>query len=143
LINPCIKLEAAPGEMGSLTIYWRSRDKMGIGNPPAESIAAVEPAAVETLRPLDRQFTKGEKDWLSLLILQIKVFSHYFGIIHHTNIWKHILSYVCNIWDPYLNENRESAAGHGCAIKISLRAYVDSCSEFTHIDILVNLEGAL
>lgn len=116
---------------------------MGIGNPPAESIAAVEPAAVETLRPLDRQFTKGEKDWSSLLILQIKFFSHYFGIIHHTNIWKHILSYVCNIWDPYLNENRDSAAGHGCAIKISLRAYVDSSSEFTHIDILVNLEGAL
>lgn len=33
---------------------------MGIGNPPAESIAAVEPAAVETLRPLDLQLTGGE-----------------------------------------------------------------------------------
>lgn len=33
---------------------------MGIVNPPAESIAAVDPAAVETLRPLDRQCTKGE-----------------------------------------------------------------------------------
>lgn len=33
---------------------------MGIGNPPAERIAAVEPAAVETLRPLDLQLTSGE-----------------------------------------------------------------------------------
>ena len=42
---------------------------MGIGNPPAESIAAVEPAAVETLRPLDRQFTKEENGWFSFFIL--------------------------------------------------------------------------
>lgn len=46
---------------------------MGIGNPPAESIAAVEPEAVETLRPLDRQFTKGENGRFSLLILQIDI----------------------------------------------------------------------
>lgn len=75
LINPCIKLEAAPDEMGSLTMYWRSCDNMGIGNPPAESIAAVAPAAVETLRPLDRQFTKGEHGWPLLLILQTKTFN--------------------------------------------------------------------
>jgi len=43
-------------------MYWRSRDKMGIGNPPAECIAAVEPAAVETLRPLDLQLIGGEHD---------------------------------------------------------------------------------
>lgn len=42
---------------------------MGIWYPPAESIAAVEPAAVETLRPLDRQFTTGEHEWPFLLIL--------------------------------------------------------------------------
>lgn len=41
---------------------------MGIGNPPADSIAAVDPAAVEILRPLDRQFNKGEHD-CSFLIL--------------------------------------------------------------------------
>ena len=44
---------------------------MGIANPPAESIAAVDPAAVETLRPLDLQWTKGEQGWPSLLILSI------------------------------------------------------------------------
>lgn len=45
---------------------------MGIGKPPAESIAAVDPAAVDTLRPLDREFTKGEHGWSSLLILQTR-----------------------------------------------------------------------
>lgn len=73
LINPCIKLEATPGEMGSLTIYWRSWDNMGIGNPPAESIAAVDPAAVETLRPLDRECAKGAHGWSSPLILQTMI----------------------------------------------------------------------
>lgn len=72
LINPCTKLEVSPGEMGSLTINWRSSDNMGIGKPPAESIAAVDPAAVDTLRPLDREFTKGEHGWSSLLILQTR-----------------------------------------------------------------------
>lgn len=70
-INPCIKLEAAPGEIGSLTMYCSSRDKMGIGNPPAESIAAVDPAAAETLKPLDRQCTKGDMDRSFFLILQV------------------------------------------------------------------------
>lgn len=46
-----------PGEMGSLTMNCRSRDNIGIMNPPADRIAAVEPAAVQTLRPLERQFT--------------------------------------------------------------------------------------
>ena len=32
LIIPCINLIAAPGEMGSLTIYWRSSDKTGMAN---------------------------------------------------------------------------------------------------------------
>lgn len=73
LINPCIKLDATPGEMGSLTMYWRSWDNMGIGNPPAESIAAVDPAAVETLRPLDRECTKGVHGWSSPLILQTMI----------------------------------------------------------------------
>lgn len=40
-----------------------------MGWPPAESIAAVDPAAVETLRPLDRQLTKCELASLLLLIL--------------------------------------------------------------------------
>ena len=62
---------AAPGEIGFLTGYWRSRDKIGIANPPAESMAAVDPAAVETLRPLDRQFTNGEHVWSFFLILPI------------------------------------------------------------------------
>lgn len=43
---------------------------MGIGNPPADCIAAVEPVAVETLRPLDLQFTRGEHGWSPSLILQ-------------------------------------------------------------------------
>lgn len=73
LINPCIKLEVFPGEMGSRTINWRSWDKIGIGKPPAESIAAVDPAAVETLRPLDREFTKGEHNSPSLLILKATI----------------------------------------------------------------------
>lgn len=101
LINPCIKLEAAPGEMGSLTMYWRSWSKMGIGKPPAESIAAVEPAAVETLRPLDRQFTKGESGSTSLIILQIKFLFSLLcdekgqGLLKdHTNIWKHKFIYI-------------------------------------------------
>lgn len=71
--TPCIRLElASPGRMGSLTIYWRSLDKIGIANPPADKIAAVDPAAVETLRPLDRQFTKGEQGWIPFLILPTK-----------------------------------------------------------------------
>lgn len=109
--TPCITLVLdAPGAMGSLTIYCSSLDKMGIAYPPAESIAAVDPAAVETLRPLERQFTKGEQDWPSFLILK---------------------------------ENRETVAGHGCAIKTSLRAYADSSSELTEIDILDNSDGAV
>ncbi|PKA65342.1 hypothetical protein AXF42_Ash005675 [Apostasia shenzhenica] len=50
----------ALGEMGSLTMYWSSLLAIGMGNPPAESMAAVDPAAVHTLRPLDRQLTKEE-----------------------------------------------------------------------------------
>lgn len=42
---------------------------MGIVNPPAESIAAVDPAAVETLNPLDLQFSKEVRDAPSFLIL--------------------------------------------------------------------------
>lgn len=69
-IVPCIKLNwDVSREMGSLTMYWRSLDKIGIGNPPADSIAADEPAAVETLRPLDLQCTRGKLDWPSFLIL--------------------------------------------------------------------------
>ena len=44
---------------------------------------------------------------------------------------------------PYLNENRETVAGHGCAIRMSLRAYVDRTFEFTDTDILDKLEGTL
>lgn len=70
LTIPCIRLEmAAPGEIGSLTIYWRSWDETGITNPPPESIAAVDPAAVETLIPLDRQFANRVHDSPSLWIL--------------------------------------------------------------------------
>jgi len=75
LINPCIRSEAAPGEIGSLVMYCRSRDKIGIGNPPAECIAAVEPAAVETRRPLDLQLTRGEHGVSPSLILQKYVLS--------------------------------------------------------------------
>lgn len=67
--NPCIREEEASKEIGSLTIYWRSRDRIGTLTPPAESIAAVDPAAVETRRPLDRQFTSGVQDWPSCLSL--------------------------------------------------------------------------
>ena len=62
---------AAPGKIGSLTGYWRSRDKIGIANPPAESIADVDPTTAEILRPFDRQFTNGEHVWSSFLILPI------------------------------------------------------------------------
>ncbi|MFS7921621.1 hypothetical protein Hanom_Chr03g00239141 [Helianthus anomalus] len=55
--------------MGSLTMYWRSLDKTGIWYPPADSIAAVDPVAVEILRPLDLQLTRGELDSPSFLIL--------------------------------------------------------------------------
>lgn len=48
------------GAIGSLTMYCRSRDNICIACPPAECIAAVEPAAVETLRPLDLQLIRGE-----------------------------------------------------------------------------------
>lgn len=44
---------------------------------------------------------------------------------------------------PYLNENRESVAGHGCAIKISLRAYVEITCEFTSMEILLRSEGLI
>lgn len=67
--TPCMTLELAPGDIGSLTMYWRSLDKMGIANPPAESIAAVDPAAVDTLRPLDLLFTNEEHCLPSLQIL--------------------------------------------------------------------------
>lgn len=42
---------------------------MGIVNPPAESIAAVDPAAVETLSPLDLQFIKEEDVPLFLILI--------------------------------------------------------------------------
>lgn len=62
-------MSTALGEMGSLTMYWSSLPDIGMGNPPAESMAAVEPAAVQILRPLDRQLSKDELFWFSLLIL--------------------------------------------------------------------------
>lgn len=46
--------------IGSLTMYCRSLLVMGIGNPPADSMAAVDPAAVQIRRPLDRQFIRDE-----------------------------------------------------------------------------------
>lgn len=39
-------------------MYCRSLLVMGIGNPPADNMAAVDPAAVQTRRPLDRQFIR-------------------------------------------------------------------------------------
>lgn len=69
LMNPCIKGEVGPIEIGSLTINWSSFDKMGIANPPAESIAAVDPAAVETLRPLDLVCTKEDIGFSFCMIL--------------------------------------------------------------------------
>lgn len=42
---------------------------MGIANPPADSIAAVDPAAVETLKPLDLQCTNEEEGFSFLLAL--------------------------------------------------------------------------
>ena len=43
---------------------------MGIRKPPADSIAAVDPAAVDTLKPLDRQLVRGELSFPSFLILK-------------------------------------------------------------------------
>ena len=43
---------------------------MGIRKPPADSIAAVDPAAVDTLKPLDRQLVRGELAFPSFLILK-------------------------------------------------------------------------
>jgi len=45
-------------------------------DPPAESMAAVDPAAVETLKPLDRQLTKELHDWLLSLSLPQKEHNH-------------------------------------------------------------------
>lgn len=61
--------------MGSLTIYWSSFDKIGITDPPAESIAAVDPAAVETLRPLDLECSKEEKGFPFCVILLRKEYT--------------------------------------------------------------------
>ena len=41
----------------------------------------------------------------------------------------------------YLNENLETVAGHGCAIKTSLRGKIESCLELTFMDILATSEG--
>lgn len=62
--------------MGSRTIYWRSLDKIGITDPPAESIAAVDPAAVETLKPLDRECSKDELGLALRVILLRKQFTY-------------------------------------------------------------------
>lgn len=45
---------------------------MGIVDPPAECIAAVDPAAVETLRPLDLQCSREEGGPPSFLILLVQ-----------------------------------------------------------------------
>lgn len=43
--------------------------------------------------------------------------------------------------NSYLNENFETAAGHGCAIRMSLSACERRDSEFNFTDILDTLEG--
>lgn len=112
---------------------------MDIANPPADSMAAVDPAAVETLRPLDRQWTKGEQAWSSILILSTNRIQ-----CENRLPTFNISSYILMLHGkPYLKENRETVAGHGCATKASLRAYAGRNCEFTHIDILDKLEGVL
>lgn len=71
--NPCVKFE--PAAMGSLTKYCSSLEKMGIVNPPAECIAAVDPAPVDTLRPLDLEWSRGEGS-PSFLILYSRNTNH-------------------------------------------------------------------
>lgn len=120
--------------MGSLTIYWRSPDRTGMANPPAESIAAVDPAAVETLRPLDLQFTNGEHANLSLWILPIT----WNQIMNNNNSTRNIQMSSGGI--PYLKENRETVAGQGWATRMSLRANVGRALEFTDTNSLDNME---
>lgn len=115
---------------------------MGITNPPAESIAADEPAAVETLRPLDRQFTNGEHGMPSLLILPTFSMRLIICKIQHLVYkWGSATHFYKEI--PYLNENRETMAGQGCAIKMSLRAKVGRDFEFTRINILDKFDGTV
>nr|GEU94938.1 NADH kinase [Tanacetum cinerariifolium] len=54
-------LIADPCPASASRFSFRSVDKMGIWKPPADSIAAVDPAAVDTLKPLDRQLVRGRK----------------------------------------------------------------------------------
>jgi hypothetical protein len=105
----CINEAVEPGDIGSLTMNCRSRDNIGITNPPADCIAAVEPAAVQILRPLERQFTV-------------------FGLLAPSLFL-------------ILKENLETAAGHGCAIKMSLSACERRVSEFNFNDILDTFAG--
>lgn len=133
--HPCITPELAPlGSMGSLTMYWRSFDNIGITKPPAESIAAVDPAAVETLKPLDRQFTNEPHD--SPLPLSLRKRNK--GLYRLQNL-------KLRDWTPesapYLNENRDNVAGHECAIKRSFRACECNKCELTRMDILDIWDG--
>lgn len=55
-MDPCIRPRwLMCGSIGSLTWYWRAVASGCITNPPADFIAPVEPIAVQTRRPLDRQ----------------------------------------------------------------------------------------
>ena len=47
--------------MGSLTMYCRSFDKMGMENPPFEIVALVHPVVVEILSPLAWEWIRDDR----------------------------------------------------------------------------------
>lgn len=106
-----------------------------MGNPPAESMAAVDPAAVQTLKPLDRLLTKCELLPHLLLILNIMKIKFSSGNnLENTRL--------CLLEErSYRNENRDTDAGQGCDTKISLRANVGMRLPFRFTDILESSVG--
>lgn len=114
---------------------------MGIANPPADCIAAVDPAAVDTLRPLDLLCANGEQYSPCFWILSTEKKTDWlFWFPKEWKLQKYAI-FDTQMINAYLKDNLETVAGHGCATNTSLRAKVGNCSALILIDILATSEG--